>query len=105
MKIIFTALFNLCVLVVVAQKKFELTSADQQLKVTITAGSNMQWSLQYNGNNLIEPSTIALHLANETLGENVNVTSNQKTKENKSFEPINYHKKTIKDEYTQLTLN
>jgi hypothetical protein len=44
-------------------------------------------------------------LENENAGNNATIISSPTTKVNRTFSPINYHKKTIKDEYNQLTLN
>lgn len=86
-------------------KTYQLASPNNKMKIIISTGDKVAWSLQYNGEDIITPSPISLQLENETLGEKAVIVSSRTEKVNKSFEAINYHKKTVKDEFNQLTLN
>jgi alpha-glucosidase len=86
-------------------KSFELTSPNNKIKITVSAGSKLEWSLTHNNEIIVAPSSISLQLENENAGNNATIISSPTTKVNRTFSPINYHKKTIKDEYNQLTLN
>jgi len=86
-------------------KSFELSSPDNTIKIKITTGSRFEWSLHHKNDAIILPSPISLQLENETLGKDAAVTSARTTKVNTTFEAINYHKKTIKDQYNELVLS
>jgi len=86
-------------------KSYELSSPDNKIKIIITTGSKLQWSLQQNNQPVILPSSVSLQLENENIGDNASIISSPKEKVSRSFEAVNYHKKTVKDEYNQLTLN
>jgi alpha-glucosidase len=92
-------------LTVSAQKNYELSSPGNKLKITVSMGDKVSWSAQFNGAQIIAPSDISMQLDNETLGKSASVTIEPQIKMSRSFEAFNYHKKTITDNYTQLTLN
>jgi alpha-glucosidase len=86
-------------------KSFELTSPNNKIKITVSAGSKLEWTFTHNNRIIIAPSSISLQLENENAGNNATIISSLTTKVNRNFNPVNYHKETIKDEYKQLTLN
>ena len=100
-------IFYFLVSATVAQKirSFQLSSPNSKIKINITVDKKIEWSLQHNNQNIILSSPVSLELENETLGENASVVSAPIAKVNRTFEAINYHKRSIKDEYNQLTLN
>jgi alpha-glucosidase len=64
------------------------------------------WSVQHDGQQIIEPSAISIHLeGEEALGDNAKVTSSLIEKKDNTIAAINYIKANIPDQYTQLTLN
>jgi len=84
---------------------FDCHSPDGTVTLHVKVGADIQWSAEQDGQPIIVPSTIALHLATgETLGENPKVTGVQTLPIDNSFNPINYKESTIKDQCTQLTL-
>ena len=105
----FYLLFLLCFLtcIVSAQKKktFLVTSLDGNIQLHIDAGNKIIWSVKKNDQQIIEPSSISLQLQNETLGENVIITSAKTEKISNVIQAINYIKSTIPDSFNQLTLN
>lgn len=88
------------------QKNYTVISPDKKVKVTLSAGKQLSWSLWYNGTEIIQPSVAALKLdGGEVLGNNVKVSSNQSITVNSKFDVYNYKKKSVTDNYQQLTLN
>jgi len=84
---------------------FDCHSPDGTVTLHVKVGADVQWSAEQDGQPILLPSTIALHLATgETLGENPKVTGVQTLPIDNSFNPINYKEATIKDQCTQLTL-
>jgi alpha-glucosidase len=95
-------------LLLVAQKNtvFDVKSIDGLINLHVEAGAQLQWSVQHQGQKIIEPSPIAMQLdAGEMLGVNVKVQSSALTKNMGSITAINYKKSTIPDEYNQLVIN
>jgi alpha-glucosidase len=84
---------------------FDCHSPDGTVTLHVKVGADIQWSAEQDGQPIILPSTIALHLTSgETLGENPKVTNVQTLPIDNSFNPINYKESTIHDLCTQLTL-
>lgn len=85
---------------------YDIKSPDGTLVVHITTTGQIQWSAEQDGQPIILPSTIALHLeTGETLGANAKILSAQTQNINTQFIPVNYKKSAIADQCTQLTLN
>ncbi|MEO6151194.1 MAG: glycoside hydrolase family 97 protein [Mucilaginibacter sp.] len=90
---------------VYAQKTYTITSPANNISVTVKAGAKLEWQASLNGGMVIAPSIASLRLSgNEVLGENIKVASAKTVKVNSSFTANNYKKKTVIDNYTQLTL-
>ncbi len=86
-------------------KKFSVTSPDQKIKVTVTAGEQLSWDVQFNGRRVIGPSVASLKLeGNQVLGEKVKIKSSKTENIDSRFEAYNYKKKYVEDHYQQLTL-
>src|SRR5450756_1550831 len=87
-------------------KDFEVKSPDGAISLHIEAGAKLLWSVQHNGQQIIAPSSVALHLqGGEVLGDNAKIISSKSEKNSTVITPINYKKASIPDEYNQLTLN
>ncbi|HEY4111073.1 glycoside hydrolase family 97 protein [Puia sp.] len=85
---------------------YDIKSPDGTLIVHITTTGQIQWSAEQDGQPVILPSTIALHLeTGETLGANAKISSAQTQHINTQFNPVNYKRSTITDQCTELTLN
>ncbi|MCC8407545.1 glycoside hydrolase family 97 protein [Mucilaginibacter sp. UR6-1] len=88
------------------QKSYSVTSPDKKVKVTLSAGRQLSWSLWYDGTQIIQPSVAALKLdGGEVLGNDVKVTADKVIAVNSKFEAYNYKKKFINESYQQLTLS
>jgi alpha-glucosidase len=85
---------------------FDIKSPDGTLTVHLSTEKQIQWSAEQDGQSIILPSTIALHLqTGETLGAEAKILSAKTESINTDFTPINYKKSLIHNQYTQLTLN
>lgn len=86
-------------------KVYEVRSPDGSLQLCVEAGAKIQWSVQYQGQPIIEPSAVFLRLqSGEVLGENAKVSSAKTEKIHIQFKAINYKKAVVSDVCNQLTL-
>ena len=85
-------------------KTFDVSSADNKIKLHVAIGDNIMWSVTDGNDVVISPSAISLQLQNETLGNHAIVTSSKTEKVNKVISAINYIKASIPDNYSQLVL-
>jgi alpha-glucosidase len=91
-----------------AQKEtgFQITSPDGRIKLEVLVGKQITWNVSHEGQTIIAPSVIALHLKNgEVLGQDAKIASSKNTTVNGSFSAINYKKDSIADNYHQVVLN
>jgi alpha-glucosidase len=103
-----TAMLLLSFTTISAQKNksFEIKSFDSKITLDVEAGGKLQWSVKYNGQQIIAPSSISLQLENgEVLGDNVKVLSSKIDKTDNVISAINYKKSNIPDQCNQLTIN
>lgn len=87
-------------------KSYHIFSPDHKIDATFDIGGNIQWSVRHENTVVIAPSAISLKLDNgEVLGANVKVASAKKESVNASFATPFYKKKTVTDQYNQLTIS
>jgi alpha-glucosidase len=87
-------------------QQFELTSPNGKVLVQITAAELLQWSVKHKGQDVLLPSTIAMHLQDgQILGKDVKIASVKRDRVNARIKAINYKKSEIEDVYNQLILN
>ena len=86
-------------------KVYHVKSPDEHLDIALRAGSDLTWSVYYGATPVITPSTIALTLSSgEVLGSNPVVRGTKPMSVNETITPVAYKKKTIADQYNQLTV-
>lgn len=103
--VLFLLLFSLCA---TAQKikTYSVSSPDAAIIIKVEVGEKLAWSVTHGGQTIITPSAISLQLTTgETLGDKAAVISVKTDKVSSAFNAINYKKKTISDNYNQLTLS
>lgn len=99
-------IFTTCFTLRAQQKDFAVTSPDKKIKVNINNGERLQWSLSFNGQQVIMPSAVSVTLdGGMVLGTNMKISSSKTERVNSRFEAHFYKKKFVDDEYQQLTLN
>jgi alpha-glucosidase len=95
------------VLSLAAQKAkiFHVKSPDGKIDITIDAGAKITWSAMHEGNVIIAPSSISLTLGDsEVLGDHPKIISAKTASVNAVINTPIYKKKSIIDNYNQLTL-
>lgn len=99
--------FTFCSSVLFAQRtqNFQISSPDNNINLQVIAGEDIQWSVNYGSQVVIEPSVISLQLQGENLGKDVRIRNSKIENFNNQIRPINYKKNIIEDNYNQLTLN
>src|SRR5436305_13296076 len=98
-------LLNACNLSEQKTKSFDVQSPDGNIKLHVAITNKIVWSVKDNDAPVIEPSSAAMQLQNEVLGDNSIITSSKTETVNNAITPINYIKSTITDNYNQLTIN
>lgn len=87
-------------------KSYKVTSPDKKIKLTVEVGDKLRWGLFVDNKEIIRPSVASMVLADQrVLGKNAKITSSKIEDVNTSFEANLYKKKTVIDQYQQLTLN
>lgn len=83
-----------------------IKSPNGKIDMALESGAKISWSVKYENTEVIAPSAISLTLGNGVvLGNNAKVVSVKTLKVNTSFAIPIYKKKTVTDEYNQLTVN
>ena len=98
----------LCSSDITAQKKndFEIKSLDGAVSLNVSAGTKLEWSVQFNGKQIIVPSSISLQLENgDIFGDNAIIKGSKTDKIDEMITAINYKKTSISNQCNQLTIN
>ncbi|MEP6948513.1 MAG: glycoside hydrolase family 97 protein [Ginsengibacter sp.] len=106
-KITTVAIIILTTLSLVAQKAkvFHVKSPDGKIDVTIDVTTKISWSAMHESNVIIAPSALSLTLGNgEVLGDNPKIISAKAASVNTIINTPIYKKKSIIDNYNQVTL-
>ncbi|MEO6328567.1 MAG: glycoside hydrolase family 97 protein [Ginsengibacter sp.] len=97
----------LTVLSLAAQKSkvYHVKSPDGKIELTVEAGAKLNWSAKHEENVIIAPSAISLTLSGgEILGDNPKIISAKTATVNTVISTPIYKKKSVTDNYKQLTL-
>ena len=89
----------------VSAGNYEVSSPNGKVKVTVNTDAAVQWSVDYDGRQVLLPSTIDIRLVQgkKTLGLGT-VGKVAKLSVNNSFKNPFYKRLTVSDEYGQLLL-
>lgn len=73
-------------------KNYTVNSPDGKIKVTVTAGKQLSWSIDYNGERILNPSLMQMNIAGqiEQPGVNPKVIKAKTVKVNSS-KPLLFH--------------
>ena len=94
-----------CVYSQAATKQHALTSPNGKLSAVVESGENLQWSLSYDGQQLIAPSAISITLADGTVyGGAAKVSRETRRSVNRTIQTHIYKKSQVQDNYNELTL-
>jgi alpha-glucosidase len=91
-----------------AQKKqnFTLNSPNGKIQVSIAVRDKITWAVSHEKDVVLAPSPMSLTLdENEILGKNAVVLNSKKETVDASFDSPYYKKKSVKNNYNQLTLS
>ena len=87
-------------------KLFHVSSPDNKIDITLEMGSKTSWLVKHESTVVIAPSSISLSLDNgEALGTNAKIISSKTENVNTTFNTPFYKRKTVTDNYNQLTIN
>ena len=103
--IIAVALCGLCAWPLMAQKRYQLQSPDQQVRVEVTMDEQIHFSLSQSGEEVMN-STLSLSLTDgKVLGANPKVTNVKRQSVNQTIPSPFYKKSEVKDHYNELRLD
>ena len=104
-KMVVAALCGLLAWPLMAQKRYQLQSPDQQVKVELTVDRQLSFSLEQAEQEVMS-STLSMTLANgKVLGENPKVTSAKRRTVDASIPSPFYKKSEVEDHYNELRLD
>ncbi len=99
------AIFPAGLVLAQSNKTFTVKSPDGKVNLTVTTGSNINWSVKREATEVITPSAIAIDLeGGEVLGKNAAVKKSATVSVNQTINTPIYKKATVTDNYNQLTL-
>ncbi len=90
-----------------AQQTFEITSPDEQTGVSVMVGDQIQYSVEFNGKQILAPSALLLTLEGVgKLGENPVLEGDERNSVDSVIEPVIQQKsEEVTDRYNELILN
>lgn len=89
-----------------AAKDYTIKSPDGQIQVTVSVGTQINWSATVGNQPIFTNNNLSLELGTSVLGANPKVASAKTTSVNEDVQPVVAVKsKTINNNYNQLTLN
>ena len=102
---ILVSLLLSCVYSQAATKKHALVSPNGKLTAVVESGENLQWTLSYDGQQLIAPSAITMTLADGTVyGGAAKVSRESRRSVDRIINAHIYKKAQVQDKYNELTL-
>ena len=94
-----------CVCMNGASKLHTIASPNGKLNVVVESGQNLQWTLSYDGQQLIAPSAISMTLLDGTVyGGAAKVTRESRRSVDRTIQANIYKKSQVRDKYNELTL-
>lgn len=86
-------------------QQFVIQSPDGKIKLSVEAGAKISWSVSHQNTVIIAPSSISMTMGNgEILGQQVKIISSVKKAVNEIINTPFYKKKSVVDQFNQLTL-
>ena len=90
---------------IMAQKKYELTSPDRQVKATVSVGEQLTYNLAYGNETLLDNCTLGMEIGEEKLGTNPKVVRATRKNVSETITPVVPLKyATVDNHYNQLLL-
>ena len=89
-----------------AEKSYKLISIDGRIEVTICVGEKLSYTIDYDHKRVLEPSDIALYLADGVvLGQQCRLSKVSRGAVNSFIEAKFYHRNTISERYNSIKLD
>lgn len=88
-------------------RDYIVTSPDKRIKVTVSDGKELKWSINFNNEEILNPSRIALSIKESNVAYGVNVSAQKISREtiDETYNAIIPTKsKQIRDHYNQMSL-
>ncbi|MBF0578053.1 glycoside hydrolase family 97 protein [Dysgonomonas sp. GY617] len=103
--LLFAIAFICSTVTILAQKPFVVQSPDGKLKVNVSVGNIIEYSLEHDGDLILKKSPISMTLTNGTsFGVNSKLSGSSTKTINQTISASIYKKKEITDNYNELNL-
>ena len=103
--IVSAAVLSLAAVVSASAKEYELSSPDGRLAVTVDVGERVTYTLSHEGVRLLDPSQVSMTLSDGTVyGDGSRFLGKKSRTHEGVIEALNYKKKTVEDNFNELTL-
>ena len=103
--LVFLAAVVLAAGVQAKDKNYQLQSPSGDIKVSVTAGEQLMWSVSAQGTVVLEPSALSMALDNGIVfGRGVKVKKAVKRSVDRTLTPVAYRQAQVRDNYNELTL-
>src|SRR5690554_3350065 len=104
-----TVIFFLCILSIqlIQAKNYSISSPDQKIKVFVSDGKELKWSVQYKEDIILKPSRISMTVKESDVlfGINTSVREIEKKSVNETFEAVVPSKfRNVRDNYNEMRL-
>lgn len=97
----------LCVCIVTQAKNYIVSSPDGKIKVTVTTGKQLSWSIDYNGERILNPSIMQMNIEGQSVQPGINpsvIKAKTIKTDSEQTAIVPTKQRIIKDQYNQLTL-
>ncbi|MBP5505085.1 MAG: glycoside hydrolase family 97 protein [Bacteroidales bacterium] len=106
MKKLLICLAALLAAVSIHAKDYKLASPDGAITIVVQSGANLTWSVSREGTVVLEPSPMAITLADGTVwGKDVKFRKTTRKSVSQTLEAQNFKRSKVQDDYNQLTLS
>jgi alpha-glucosidase len=103
--LIFFVCYGFLIAPTVYSQTYELFSPNNKIKLIVTVGSNVTYSVDFDGQSIINPSPVSLTMNGDELGRDSRVTNINQRSENRVVTPVIKQKRAqIVDEYNELEI-
>ena len=104
--ILFIAFLSVVTTSAAIVKSYQLTSPDGRLRVTVSAGDGLSYTLEHDGDMLLDKSPISMFMTDGTVFGGVQpVKKVSRRSVDQNISPVIYKKSVVRDNFNEVTLN
>jgi len=88
-----------------AQKEYKLSSPDSRMNLNVSVGTSVSYSLSFDGETIISPSSVNLTVDNKSLCSSPKVTGSKKRSFDEVLHPVYGKFKSLQNKFNELTVD